>query len=808
MLVSHIGSRLRAARKPLASLAHSHALSAKEGDEAPRPWSKPGASEKTRPISMGQLDTPTTIVRDKRTAARVVATLMSLPEDAVVAWDTETTGLNPAKESPVGNGSVICATAFAGDSVDFGSGPRLFVDCLDGEDGKGLLDVFKGYFENQRRKKVWHNYAFDRHVLANHGIVAEGFGGDSMHMARLENSALQRYSLQELCRVYLDENALEKHSMVERFGRNELLKDGSDGKRIVVPCTTELQRSAEFREEWVDYATADAELTYRLCNTLKARLEDMEIAGGDEVSEKESPFESLYELYRSIILPFGSILTDIERTGFKVDVHWLRRAQFKANEDRLELEGKFRAWAETKSKDARYMNVNSDAQKQFFFFAPYKNEKKKGESLPAEKSFCIRPEEFLSDAHVVEIQEEQRKEGLLENGNLKRSRKLKKDIVLKGLGKQVVETTASGWPSVSGSAMQRLAGRPRAEPPQYGDEDDPEMCLAVDDLISASRISTLVSTFIGPLQSWPGKDGRIHASLNLNTETGRLSSRRPNLQNQPAFEKDRYKVRKAFVPEEGNSLIVADYGQLELRLLAHITNCKSMIEAFEAGGDFHSRTAVTMFDEVAAAVERGDCLLEREEGTCALNSPPLVKDVFSAQRRKAKTLNFSIAYGKTVRGLAKDWNVSDKEAKETVDLWYKERKEVSTWQKECIDFLYENHYVKTILGRRRHLPDIASHDYKAQAHAKRAAINAPLQGSAADLVMAAMVNLHQNRVLSALGWKIILQVHDEIILEGPDESAAIAMPIVIDEMKNPIDFPLRVDLTVDAKSAKSWYEAK
>jgi DNA polymerase I len=133
-----------------------------------------------------------------------------------------------------------------------------------------------------------------------------------------------------------------------------------------------------------------------------------------------------------------------------------------------------------------------------------------------------------------------------------------------------------------------------------------------------------------------------------------LSSRRPNLQNQPALEKDQYKIRDAFVAEEGNTFVVADYGQLELRLLAHITNCQSMLDAFEKGGCFHSRTAMGMYPYIKEAIDRGEVLLEWDNSK-GKAPKPLVKDKFASERRKAKTLNFSIAYGKTIHGLAKDW---------------------------------------------------------------------------------------------------------------------------------------------------------
>ena len=180
----------------------------------------------------------------------------------------------------------------------------------------------------------------------------------------------------------------------------------------------------------------------------------------------------------------------------------------------------------------------------------------------------------------------------------------------------------------------------------------------------------MLANFILPLQEFSNADprGRVHCSLNLNTETGRLSARRPNLQNQPALEKDRYKIRAAFTAEPGNMLVVCDYGQLELRLLAHISRCESMLEAFKLGGDFHSRTAVGMYPAIREAVDRGEVIIEHDgDGP---PPAPLVKSVYASERRKAKTLNFSIAYGKTAHGLSKDWDVSLSEAQDTLERWY------------------------------------------------------------------------------------------------------------------------------------------
>ncbi|BDA48148.1 probable DNA polymerase I at C-terminar half [Coccomyxa sp. Obi] len=355
-------------------------------------------------------------------------------------------------------------------------------------------------------------------------------------------------------------------------------------------------------------------------------------------------------------------------------------------------------------------------------------------------------------------------------------------------------------------------------------------CAAVDALCEVSAVDTLLSNFIRPLQgeaiatvrrdpvtSLPLLDSegkpllhRVHCSLNINTETGRLSARRPNLQNQPALEKDRYKVRKAFTAEPGKTLVVADYGQLELRLLAHMANCASMLQAFRLGGDFHSRTALGMYDHIKAAIDRGECLLEWDSVDGSKAPVPLLKDMFGSERRKAKVLNFSIAYGKTAHGLSRDWGTSLEEAKDTVDRWYSDRPEVMHWQKEQRHLAEHEGYVCTILGRRRQLPDARSPNQKAKGHALRAAINTPIQGSAADVATAAMLSIARCPELKEMGWTMLLQVHDEVILEGPKETAERAQQLVVQHMEKPFEGsnPLRVDLVVDSNIADTWYEAK
>lgn len=774
-------------------------------------------------------------------AKEVVGMLTNKYRHLVHACDTEVAQIDVKQETPVDHGEIICFSIYSGPEADFGNGKSyVWVDVLDGG-GRDLLVEFAPFFEDPSIKKVWHNYSFDNHVIENYGLKVSGFHADTMHMARLWDSSRRTqggYSLEALSgdkkvmSGIKKEELFGKISMKAIFGRKKIKKDGSEGKIMTISPVEKLQR--EERKPWICYSVLDAKSTLQLYESLKSQLSKMPW----KLDGKSVDGKTMFDFYEEYWRPFGEILVKMETEGMLVDRGYLAEIEKVAKAEQEIAVNRFRNWAAKHCSDAKYMNVGSDTQLRQLFFGGIANSKNTDETLPFEKIFKV--------PNVDKV---------IEDG--KKTATKFRNIKLHRIPDAPLPTdifTATGWPSVSGDALKSLAGKVSADydfmnedlqldgnienasenevsekqksavdadKSAYGlafqafenKEEGREACHAISALCEVCSIDSLISNFILPLQgsNISGKNGRIHCSLNINTETGRLSARRPNLQNQPALEKDRYKIRQAFIAAPGNSLIVADYGQLELRILAHLASCKSMMDAFKAGGDFHSRTAMNMYPYIRQAINEKQVLLEWHPQPGEDKPPvPLLKDAFASERRKAKMLNFSIAYGKTPVGLARDWKVTVKEAKQTVDLWYSDRKEVLTWQEERKKEACKDHCVHTLLGRARRFPSVDNASYSQKGHIERAAINTPVQGSAADVAMCAMLEISKNARLKELGWELLLQVHDEVILEGPTESAEVAKAIVVECMSKPFNGKniLQVDLSVDAKCAQNWYEGK
>ena len=295
-------------------------------------------------------------------------------------------------------------------------------------------------------------------------------------------------------------------------------------------------------------------------------------------------------------------------------------------------------------------------------------------------------------------------------------------------------------------------------------------------------LTKLKSTYADGLIKEIRADGRIHTTFqNLVTATGRLSSTEPNLQNIPVRTDLGAEIRKMFVPKAGCVLVDADYSQIELRVLAHIAGDKAMQAAFCEGRDIHTATAAQVF-----GVEP--------------------QDVTALQRRHAKAVNFGIVYGISEFSLAEDIGVSRKEAKAYIDNYLDNYRGVREYMKNVVADARNRGYTETMFGRKRCIPELSSSNFNIRSGAERIALNTPIQGTAADLIKLAMIRVETalNREFPAAS--LLLQVHDELIVECPEEQAAQVAQLVSREMENV--FALSVPLTAEAKYGKSWYEAK
>ena len=304
----------------------------------------------------------------------------------------------------------------------------------------------------------------------------------------------------------------------------------------------------------------------------------------------------------------------------------------------------------------------------------------------------------------------------------------------------------------------------------------------VDDILAHRGLKKLLGTYVDALPKLINpRTGHIHTSFNQAvTATGRLSSSDPNLQNIPVRGEDGKEIRKCFIPEPGCLFFSADYSQIELRVMAHLSGDKNMIEAFREGYDIHAATAARIYKEK-------------------------IEDVSRDQRTKAKRANFGIIYGITVFGLAERLDISRDEAKQLIDGYFETFPEVQAYMEKAKELAREHGYAETFFHRRRYLPDITSHNATVRNFAERNAINAPIQGSAADIIKIAMVHIYERFHREGIKSKMILQVHDELNFSVLPEEKERVEKIVIEEMQNA--YPLQVPLVADSGWGENWLEA-
>ena len=323
---------------------------------------------------------------------------------------------------------------------------------------------------------------------------------------------------------------------------------------------------------------------------------------------------------------------------------------------------------------------------------------------------------------------------------------------------------------------------------QYSTAEDVLSYLAKDhqivaDILQWRSANKLQSTYVKALpEEINPKTGRVHTVYNQAVAaTGRLSSNQPNLQNIPIRTERGQQVRKAFIPrDEGHVLLAADYSQIELRIIAALSQDPAMVEAFQKGEDIHAATAAKVFGVALDEVSR-------------------------EQRSNAKTVNFGIVYGVSAFGLSQQTNLSRSEAKELIDAYYLTYPKLKAYMNEQVDFAREKGYVETVLGRRRYLKDINSQNAVVRGAAERNAVNAPIQGSAADIIKLAMINIHRRLKKEHWESKMLLQVHDELVFDVPKAEVERLTAMVKEEMESA--FTLDVPLVVDVGIGQNWLEA-
>jgi len=340
-----------------------------------------------------------------------------------------------------------------------------------------------------------------------------------------------------------------------------------------------------------------------------------------------------------------------------------------------------------------------------------------------------------------------------------------REVLFDKLGLPIKKKTKTGEPSTDVEVLTDLS------------KDSAVARLMLD----YRSLTKLKSTYIDSLPKLINtKTGRIHTSFNqVGTSTGRVSSSDPNLQNIPIKTKEGMKIREAFVCEQGYKILSADYSQIELRLLAHFSGDENLISAFTSGKDIHSRTASEIFGV-------------KEQ------------DITPDMRRLAKNINFGIIYGISPFGLAKQIGTAISQAKEYIDEYFKRYSKVKEYMESSVRNAQELGYAETLIGRRRYIPELKSSDRSIRGFSERAAINTPIQGSAADVINMAMIEIHKE-IKGSFKSRMILQVHDELLFEVHCDEIHAFTDFVRNKMESA--WNLKVPLIVDINIGQSWAEA-
>jgi len=592
-----------------------------------------------------------------RTTGELEKALGEIRKAGIVSVDTETTSLDPVEADLIG-------VSF---SIREGAGwylPIVEETLFGGETiaAATSLGMVKTLLEDPAVLKVGQNIKYDLIVLKRAGIELRGIAFDTMIASYLLNPTERNHSMDDMAERYLNYKTIT-------YG--ELVGKGKDAVAITdVPL-----------ESLAEYATEDADITWRLYRLLEPKLRE----------------EGLEELFAKVEMPLMEVLALMEWHGVKIDAaHFSRLGE----ENRALLEA---------------------AEK---------------------KIYRAAGGEF----------------------NINSTRELA-DVLFNRLKLKPVKKTKTGF-STDISVLEELRGRHKV----------------IDHLIDYRSLVKLKTTYIDTLPNLVSpRTGRIHTSYNQTiVATGRLSSSSPNLQNIPVREEMGRRIREGFVPEKGSLLMSADYSQIELRLAAHLSGDKNMIRAFKEGIDIHSLTASSVF-----GVDLGG--------------------VSSDMRRQAKIINFATIYGVSPFGLSRQADISIQDAAEFIKKYFETYPGFEKYVKDTIAYAREHGHVKTLLGRRRPLPDINSDAKFRREGAERVAINTPIQGTSADMIKVAMIDIQRELERRKMKTLMIMQVHDELVFEVPEAEKEEAADLVRARMEGALE--LLVPIVVDIGWGGNWAEA-
>ena len=584
-----------------------------------------------------------------------------LKKQNLISVDTETSSLNPIE------------TNLVGISFCYEQGKACYIP-LKNEKEKCLnsdlvLKKIKPILEDKSIKKIGQNIKFDYIILKRNKIDMHPVE-DTMLVSYTLDAGLNRHNLDTLSEIHLGHKTISFKDLV------------GSGKKKITFADVDLKKATE-------YAAEDADVTFRLYQLLKKRLDR----------------EKLTKIYEIFEKPMVKILSEIEINGVKVDKEYLKRLSRNFKNKILKLE----------------KEIYSLAKKKFNIGSP----KQLGEII-------------YNELKITTLKKTKK-------GSLATSAKILEDLAFKG----------HKFPSL---------------------------------VLDWRQLSKLKNTYTDALQDHINQNtNRVHTSFLLAaTNTGRLASSDPNLQNIPIKTEDGREIRKAFIAEKNNTLISADYSQIEMRILADLADVKELKKAFINNHDIHNITASQVFDVP-------------------------IKKVDDNLRRKAKAINFGIIYGITQYGLAKQISVSNQEALEFINSYFKKFPEIKDYMQSTIKFCRKNGYVSNIFGRKIHLRGINDKNFSVRSFQERAAINAPIQSSAADIIRLAMIKLHELIKSKKLNdAKMLLQIHDELVFECKKNNLISVEKTIrktMESVSSSEHHLFTIPLDVNVNSGNNWEEA-